>query len=333
MNHTPTTLLGQQKLTARVLVGRAFLIKTPVCAKLYMHIERWLTCGMLGAVVYGRPRLGKTSAARWALSALSKVLVPVSWIEVPVRRQHLDNEGAFFQFLLQCTRSRYYNKGTVANKRDRFTEALATRARRSPIKTVILFFDEAQLLTELHYHWLINISNELEQRGLRLFCLLVGQHQLVSRKDTFIAEGLEEIVGRFMIEGWAFPGIQTFAEFEGCLKEYSGVVYPEEGGQPFAAYYVPLAVDRGWQLESVAPPLWDQFLKKWSCAGREGNPIIPMHYFSSALINLLNRLSKIDDAALVIPEKMYVKAVAQSGYESSIITLGTNKAGTDYASR
>lgn len=325
MTETAERDLDRQRLTARVMIGKAFLIKTPACKKLYAHIERWLTCGMLGAVVYGRPRLGKTSAARWSLSVLRQLVAPVAWVEVPVRKQHLENEGAFFQYLLRCARNKWQNKGTVADKRDRFTEALITRALRSPIKTVILFFDEAQLLTELHYSWLINISNELEARGLRLFCLLVGQHQLITRKDTFIVEGLDEIVGRFMVDHWAFPGIESLADLTQCLIAYEEVIYPEKNGAPFLAYYVPLALESGWSLKTTAETFWNAFTDVWSGAGRTDGVVIPMHYMSSALLIFLNQLCRIDTNALVVTETMVTAAVKRCGFAGAIVTLPAPK--------
>lgn len=311
----------QQALTTRVLLGRAFLIRTPACIKLYAHMERWLINGLLGAIIYGRSRLGKTSAARWVLRALQETIAPIPWIEVPARKQHLTNEGAFFQFLLHCARNRYYNKGTVANRRDRLTETLAIRARRSPTKTIILFFDEAQLLTEHHYYWLLNISNELEVLGLRLFCLLVGQHQLVDRQSSFVLEGREEIVGRFMTESWAFPGIEDLHQSEKCLNEYGDTLYPAKDGRPFPAYYVPKAVCAGWKMIELAQPLWEQFSQRWSTATGSNAPIIPMHYFNSAIVNLLNQLRKVDGPELTVTEKMVSKAVKESGFSNAIVAL------------
>lgn len=139
----PSNPISNDLLVARVLAGRAFLVKTDGCVQYYSRLKRWLTSGNQGAVVFGRPRLGKTSATRWVLSMIQQAFGKVPFVEVPIRKQHLQNEGAFFQFLLKCCRHKHYNRGTVADKRDRFMEAMLSRARRSSIRMVIRVIQKA----------------------------------------------------------------------------------------------------------------------------------------------------------------------------------------------
>lgn len=309
------------KLTTRVLGGRAFQIKTEPCIKLFSNLQRWLSTGMLGAIVYGRPRLGKTSAARWVLKTLPIKFGNVPWIEVPARRQNLTSERAFFQHILHCANSKFYNIGTTADKRDRLREALVTRARKSPIRTVIIFFDEAQLLDEMHYSWLVNISNELELDGFRAFFLLIGQHQLCTRRETFVAEGIEEVVGRFMTECWSFPGIGVFGEFENCLIEFDAVEYPEGEGIAFVAQFVPKAYAAGWRLTNIAKQLWDSFNRVSKSEENNDKFVIPMHYFCSAVINLLEHIRKEDNENLQLSNKTVNSAVERSGFVNAQIAL------------
>jgi type II secretory pathway predicted ATPase ExeA len=193
-------------LVSRVLAGRAFLVKTPACIEYYTKLKSWFSMGIQGAIVVGRPRLGKTSGTRWVLGAIQMVFGKVPYVEIPIRKQHLHNEGAFFQFMLKCCKHKYYNRGSVADKRDRLFEALLARARRSSIRMVILFIDEAQELEELHYQWLRNISNELDSAGYRIFCLLVGQKELINKRNSLLVEEMEQIVSRFMTEVLMFSG-------------------------------------------------------------------------------------------------------------------------------
>lgn len=307
-------------LVSRVLAGRAFLVKTPVCVLYFAHLKRWLLTGNQGAVVYGWPRLGKTSATRWVLSAIQDVFGTLPFIEVPIRKQHLHNEGAFFQFLLKCCRHRHSRNGTVADKRDRLFEALMNRVRRSATRTVILFIDEAQLLDELEYQWLQNISNELDAAGGRLFCLLVGQHQLSGKRDGLIMDGFEQIVGRFMTEEWSFRGIISQTELERVLAAYDDSFYPkaQNGGKPFLSYFVPVASASGWHLAKLAPSLWDVYVSKWRELEEKGEPEIPMQYVISTIVSLLNTASISDGARLEIGKATIQKAVAECGFYSAM---------------
>ncbi len=124
--------LSHPILVSRLLAGRAFLVKTPPCIAFFAYLKRWLLTGNSGGVVFGWPRLGKTSATRWVLRAVQEIFGTLPFIEIPIRKQHLAHEGAFFQHLCRCGRQRHYARGTVADRRDRCIEMLIGRARRSP---------------------------------------------------------------------------------------------------------------------------------------------------------------------------------------------------------
>ncbi len=312
-------------LVARVLAGRAFLVKTEGCVQYYSRLKRWLTTGNQGAVVFGRPRLGKTSATRWVLSMIQQAFGKVPYVEVPIRKQHLQNEGAFFQFLLKCCRHRYYNKGTVADKRDRLLEAMLNRARRSTIRMVILFIDEAHDLEELHYQWLRNISNELDMAGCRLFCLLVGQPELAGKRDALLIGGMEQIVGRFMAEVWEFSGLKNSSQLKGVFAGYGGAVYPQEKNYPFINYFVPKAYSHGWKLESLSDPVWAEFEKQWDDLLIDRPLEVGMQYVASAVTALLNLASKHDEADLKISSGTIKKCIEQSGFQNAMKILNSVK--------
>jgi hypothetical protein len=318
----PVASLDAAALTARVLLGRAFLIKTPVCEQMFATVQEWFTAGALGGLVLGYPRLGKTSATRWVLTALQKFVGgSLSWFEVPVRHEDVKTEGIFFQHMLRSVGHRLYKDGTTGDKRDRLSEFLIGRAKRSTTKTVILFFDEAQYLKEEKYKYLQNVSNELDQRGCRLFVLLVGQHQLTDRRNEFLESGRQEIVGRFMTQDMWFPGIGTLPELKQCLAGYDSAQFPEVGGRPFSSYYIPQACEAGWKLEGLAKPMWEAFVQVWSDSGCKGTPTIAMHYVTSSVCMLMNSLVRADASNLDVGKAAVDKAVAKSGYSKSIITL------------
>ena len=162
-------------ILTRVMAGRAFMIKTSPATTYLVKLKSWLTTGSHGAMIHGRPRLGKTMATRWVLRTVRELIGYVPSIEIPIRDQRVASEREFFQHVLHCAKHKFYDIGTAGDRRDRLTEWLVIMARRSPVNAVILFFDEAQDLTERQYRWLLNIDNELDMRGYRLFCLLVGQ--------------------------------------------------------------------------------------------------------------------------------------------------------------
>lgn len=312
-------------LIARVIAGRAFLVKTPACAQYYAKLKRWFSMGIQGATVYGRPRLGKTSATRWVLGAIQHLFGKVPYVEVPIRKQHLEHEGAFFQFILKCCRHKYYNRGTVADKRDRLFEALLGRARRSSIRMVILFIDEAHFLNELHYEWLQNIGNELDGAGYRLFCLLVGQRELMNKRESLVVEGMEQIVSRFMTEIWMFSGLRNASELKAVLLGYDVAMYPPDEGCPFVEYFAPSAFAHGWKLEDLADRIWAEYEKCWNDLSIKAPLEVGMQYITSTITSILEFAAARDKPGLLISDDVIKNSVKQSGFSASAQILNSLK--------
>ncbi len=315
------SLIERTKISTRVMAGRAFLIKTPPCTTYLKNMTSWLMTGSHGALIYGRPRLGKTSATRWVLKMLPNVLGNVPSLEVPVRGQKIASERAFFQHMLRCARHRHAMGGSAGDKRDRLTEWLVSRAMRSPVNAVVIFFDEAQLLTDGHYDWLLNISNELDARGCRLFCLLVGQPELAGVKTKLIDGGKEQIVGRFMVREMEFSGINSEKDLANCFKEFDQTFYPLESKILFSENFVPKAVKNGFTLQKICPGVWAEFRNKWIDAGLEQEPVIPMHYLTATIIGILNSLVSKDNYDLDVPQGLIQKSITASGYIESLRAL------------
>lgn len=318
--------IERTRISTRLMAGRAFLIKTPTCAMYLKEMTTWLTTGSQGALIYGRPRLGKTSATRWVLKTLPEIIGSLPTIEVPIRDQNIASERAFFQHVLRCARHRHALSGTAGDKRDRLNEWLVARALRSPINAAVMFFDEAQLLKDHQFNWLLNISNELDKMGCRLFCLLVGQAQLADKKQKFIDQGKEQIVGRFMVREMEFVGIVSEQGLSSCFREFNNTLYPLESHMPFAANFIPKAVKNGFNLQNLAPAFWSVFIDKWIGIGLDRESIsIPMHYINSSLIGLLNSLVSDDREDLTVSHDSIAKSISASGYIESLQTLKASR--------
>lgn len=310
-----------RKILTRVMAGRAFMIKTSPAASYLVKMKSWLTTGSHGAMIYGRPRLGKTMATRWVLRTIRELIGYVPSIEVPIREQRVASEREFFQHILHCARHRFYDVGSAGDRRDRLAEWLVNRACRSPVNAAVLFFDEAQLLTEHHYRWLLNIDNELDMRGCRLFCLLVGQPKLSETKITLIDKGMEQIVGRFMVREYEFPGIRSLDQLTDSFTEFNNTEYPAGTEMMFPANFIPQAVSGGFTLQILAPATWAAFQLRWLEAGIDERFEIPMHYLTAALTEMLDSLTSFDVPMLQVKDELIKKCVAASGYSESLRAL------------
>ncbi|MBV9492389.1 MAG: ATP-binding protein [Verrucomicrobia bacterium] len=158
---------------------RDYLLTTPAIKALFDHVCEWVDFAIPGAIIAGRPRLGKTRA----IEALTVLLewqypgLPVHWIFCEDHEQ--TTERTFFEDALRDTGHSYVKQGTARDKRNRLIEALLQSARERDQRRVVVFADEAQRLRERQYNWLVDVHNALDRRGVALIVFMVGQPELV----------------------------------------------------------------------------------------------------------------------------------------------------------
>ena len=317
VNPTDGTEVERRRLSARVLAGRYFQVKTPVAEDYADNVGEAIEVGEHGVLVHGAPRLGKTMATRWVLNQASNILgTSLPWLEVPVRGFTQYDREAFFAYLLRLVRHRHQD-GKITAKRDRLTNWLASRARRSGMTAFAIFFDEAHVFPLHVFRFLLEIDNELDSRGARLFAMLVGQDDLLQLRDRIGSQpNGDQYVERFMATVVAFRGLISEGEVAACLRNFSTTEWPEKSGTTFAEYYIPQLVENRYELETSAPAMWAQFEAHWHNARLDGRPEIPMVHFTRALVLLLNTLSERSAQGRIAeptPEEI-VEAVNRSQY-------------------
>lgn len=313
-----STPIGIAATLAPVLkAARSVTISTAPIEQLIRVVSHWLTAGLLGGMVIGRPRLGKTFGVRSLLRRLNK-LMGVAWCEIPARKSLISTESAFFSYVL--TRHKHsFVRGTSAAKGDRLIELFLARASQSPLNASILFFDEAQYLTQNHYEYLVGLSNEVEAEGARLFCLLVGQQALANRRGEFLASGAEEIVGRFMVEVHQFTGLTSEPALRCCLAGYDTQILSSPLSEQFVRLLAPCAWEKGFRLEQVSQKMWKAFVAAAHPIGGLPEYGVTMHYVHSVVINLLSAVNDLgpDDPK----DEAIATAVARSYYYGALQSL------------
>lgn len=304
-----------RSVVARTLAGRAFQVNTVVSSEFLALLQEWIEEGSHGALVYGRPRLGKTCGSRWALKQLSRLIgCHIPCYEVPVRRNAADSDRSFYQHVLSCVGHRHPSQGTNPEKKDRLSRFLISKATRSELKTVVLLWDEAQLLSDADYLRLLTLGNELDKEGCRLFCLLVGQPELEGKKKELIESGMEQFVSRYMVREMEFRGLCSEEEVASCLAGFDSTEYPPGQGTRFPEHFIPEACEQGFHLENLAPFFWKHFGSAWA-ESLPGPVEIPMSNLVYALIKLLRACFR----GGVHPSSGLVeKAVQGAGYAETL---------------
>lgn len=320
-------LLG---LASALTLGHKFQLKSPVTFELQLAIEHWLWEG-LGGMVIGLPGLGKTCAMRWVLKQLSAVFgFSIPWVEIPMRKsKKLQDEDAFFRFLLKQIKHREWNKGDADYKRDVFERWLFSKAKKNNLRTLILFVDEAQFLTLNQVIWLHNTQVDLAaipDEACRLLIFLNGSMGIHKVREMVEEAGLDEVIRRFMTDRFDFRGLITQGELQDVLAEFDKYEYPVGSGRTLSSWFMQHS-GRVPILASISAAYWAGFEEVWDKRLPDLPLELPMACVFRGLARLL-RISNQPDVTDLTPE-LISTAVAASGLDELLLSRSRGEFGED----
>lgn len=297
------------------LLMRNYRVATCAIQEFLDLVERCLRVFIPGALIYARPRMGKTHAIDYIRIHLARTRPEVLTLRFSCEHHRTDYEGQFFTALLSAAGAQNPLKGKLPWKRRELLRLIQERLIEG--STVALFCDEAQRLSRDSYEWLRDVHDQLAHQGIRMVTFLVGQPQLLGIKAQYQMDGQEQIVARFMIEQLQFNGIGDASDVATCLAGYDMTRYPERVGPTFTEYFLPEAYAGGLTLQLSASHLWNAFVRAHASAQLSGRPEIQMDYFTRAVEALLIEAPHFDHRDLVLDELRWARAVEQSGYVSA----------------
>lgn len=293
-----------------------YLIGTRVIQDLFETLCKWINSRATGGIVHGPPRNGKSDALKYVKGLLKQrfgVELPV--FSFPCRFHTHASEVTFFEELLRAFGHRMVVKGNAAAKRHRLLEFIYEKANAKTHNRIILFIDEAQLLYEQHYKWLIDLHNELSELNVTLIVILVGQHQLLHQCSGFIEGSQDQIVGRFMAHRFEFKGLRGISDVKVCLKGYDEVSeHPAGSGWSYSRYFFPAAFASGWRMASSAGALWEAFRQIREETALPPMSNLPMMYFCRTAEAAMTRFGTLEDEAPILSIAAWKEAIRDSGY-------------------
>jgi len=288
---------------------------TPAVEAMCAQVLRWIRNRMTGGMLMGKPRTGKTKGILHASGVIQQNYprLPVERFVCPRYKQAFARP--FYHDLLRAIGHQAITSGDNGAKLERICGLLENRARTAGYDCCIFWIDEAHRLLDLHYDWLIDIHNSLQERGIHFIVFLVGQPELMHKRATFLLEEKDQIVGRFMSHAAPFPGITSEEELAECLKCYDEhSEFPSGSGWPFTRWYYPKAFTQGWRLQQISADLWNEFTTHGKRRKMRGPYELQMSYFCRAVEYILKAGEKLDTAKLSIPEELISEAIRESGY-------------------
>jgi len=260
-------------------------------------VVSWIKSNLVGALVPGLQRIGKTFAVDHFMANHRKWLgnsVGVVSAEVLFHKSGI-SEGAFWGDLLKSMK-RPTKKRSPEERRELFVGRLVEAGSRSEKKKVIIFIDEAQLLDDSLFKLLIGVHNEM-WRLYKIKCvwILVGQPELETLVSTFIAEGKRQIVGRFMADTYVFQPLTGVSDFKAAVQCFDLHLHHPASGPSFTEHFAPLAWSAGYRLETDADMIFGRIAQARIDNGLPDGPGMTMQGFTTLmnhiLIHLLPNLS------------------------------------------
>lgn len=293
---------------------RTYRVPTPSIAAFRALIDECLFLYISGALIHGRPRMGKSYAIEFVRRDLEQRFPKLSIYKMRCTRSQVPSENSFFATLLNAAKHPAQSSASKAALRGRLVHKLRQVADQRGDDRVVLFIDEAQNLREIEYEWLRDVHDELENHELRLFTFLVGQTQLLAQKSVLQAQDKEQIVARFMVEELAFRGIASGGECAAVMAAYDQGEYPLASGWSYTRFYLPQAYSAGLRLAESAIRLWTAFEEAHINARIEGPVEIPMKYFTSAIEAALLLSAERDAPTLTFDAAFWAQMVERSRY-------------------
>jgi hypothetical protein len=294
------------------VVRRRYTLATPMVMSVMGAAVTWIKNGITGGIIEGNPRLGKTKLRRYLMNIIPNEIPRVLVFSLIARRYAVPSERVFFGDLLKAVGHRMHMEGTAPQRRDRLTESVVRLVKRSGQTRVVLIVDQAHNLQTIQYEWLIDFFDEINEAGVELFVLLVGQRELSAISDDLKRSGKTQIVGRFMVGRAEFFGITTHNELKECLACYDDkTAYPEGTAWSFTRYFFKEAFPTGWRLSSLSGILWKLFSEN-RAPYSSGRVEIPMQNFVMVVDRILIELKRSPSGLPVVSEKQLAQFVSEA---------------------
>jgi hypothetical protein len=303
------------------LARRNYRVATGAIESFVDLVEHCVRVLIPGALIYARPRMGKTHAIDYVALHLAKHRPDILVLRMSCEYHRTDFEGPFFSTLLSAAGVRNPQPYSIAEKRFALMRRLSEQLQMRSGHIVIVLCDEAQRLSRHALEWLRDVHDQLAHHGLRLITFLVGQPQLMEQKAQYQLAGDEQIVARFMIEQLHFRGITDAVEAATCLASYDLTQHPEDTGLAFTEFFYPRAFSAGVRLEDSATAIWNEFSEAHSAAQLHGPVEIAMDYFTRAVEFTLINGPQWDSLALELGPAHWERAVRESGYVAAQRTV------------
>ena len=313
-------LLRPSSIAQHPLHERRYRLPTPAIEALYTLITDALDRRRPGVMVYGRSRLGKTTAIAYieALLAVERPALPV--VTLRCRFKRVPSETAFFSSFLAAVRHKATSGRDAELLRQRLVQRMCEMTDAKAANQLLLFADEAQNFSNCEYEWLRDAHDDLQHWGKTMLVVLVGQPELHGQKASFQRSNSMHIVSRFMVHEMAFRGARDAQDCAACLQGYDQQEFPARSGWTHTRFFFPMAYAAGFRLAREGAALWYAFLQAHNSTLWPEPLEIGMEFFTAAVEHLMLTHAHQDEAGFRPSIELWTQAVLASGYVQATLS-------------
>ncbi|MGE7023361.1 ATP-binding protein [Solibacillus cecembensis] len=214
-------------------------------------IYSWVEMAIPGAIIYAKPRMGKSRLIQFIQENFSLDFgknIPIYSIEWT---SHSPKENTFFEILLDKFNHDIPFEGRAIEKRKRLRNHIITIVSESKQNKIIIFIDEAHRLKKLEYEWLLDTYNDLERHGIILITFLVAEDKILRTFNELRAKKEMQIIGRFMTETYRFTGLMQINDFKFLLNEFdNNLKFPQDSDLTYTKFFFKEQYEQGFRLSN-----------------------------------------------------------------------------------
>lgn len=281
------------------IYGRDYLIDTDPVMAMMNSIQTWILIDLLGAYLFGYPRVGKThfmSRTRGRFRTRSGQIIPVVCFDEPALAGVTDR-----QLWLAAVSSCKLIYHARLNTRDLLLLLLAhllELAAQTAERRIVIYIDEAQDLSKAQLLLYRSLMNQLVKENVSPLFVLVGSDEMPEFVKAYESVTNAHIHGRFFNAHHEVKGLANVEQVKRALAHYDGKLRYEQGRSCWTEDFLPQSFAAGLRLADHAQKFWNCFTTLYPYYGKTGWPMQSFVVTVRNLFDLLRDENQIPERAI-----------------------------------
>ncbi len=294
------------------VITKNYTIITPVITMVYGLIRDRVWMRSTGTVLYGNPRMGKSTCADIIQLLLEAEFENILIIKFTAEYNRKKDSGLFID-ILQSEKIHFPKSARFKDLQTQLITLIQAKLSEKKGQQFILMIDEMHKLSTNELDMLSTIHNRLQSFKIWMTTLGFAQPEIMNLRAGLQTTGYQYLIARFLSEPIPFDGCLSKSDLEKILNAYDEkLFFPEDSECSFTNFFLPMAFEKGLRLESFSKEIWTALQ---AASSNSMSPSIPMLYLSKTVETLLVIGSRKDGPKFKFDKLSIAEAVDISGLQ------------------